>query len=198
MNKMKFFIATKNQHKMQEFARILEDTDIELINENSLDFPLEDVEETGETFEDNAILKALGGMHATGLPTIADDSGLCVDYLGGAPGIHSARFAGGHGDDKANNDKLLSLLNGVDKKDRTAQFVCVIACVFPDGRRFTVMGKCEGYIDDKLNGEGGFGYDPLLVTNKGCFGTISAEEKNAISHRGIAIKLFEEEIKKYI
>ncbi len=195
---MKLFISTKNQHKIQEFARILSNTDIELISENDLDFATQEVQETGTTFEENALIKALSGMHATGLPTIADDSGLCVDYLGGAPGIHSARFSGEHGDDKANNAKLLKLLNGVDKKDRTAHFVCTIACVFPDGRQFTVTGKCEGYIDDKLNGNGGFGYDPLFVTEKGCFGTISADQKNKISHRGMAIELFEKEIKKYI
>lgn len=195
---MKFFIATKNQHKMQEFKKILEKSNIELICETDLSSPIEDVEENGTTFEQNALIKAKSGLNATGLPSIADDSGLCVDFLGGEPGIYSARYAGEHGDDGANNEKLLKNLAGVPKCERTARFVCAIACVFPDGREFTVTGSCEGYIADAPSGNGGFGYDPLFVSEVGCFGEISPEQKNAVSHRAKAIEKFEIELKKYI
>ncbi|MBE6797575.1 MAG: XTP/dITP diphosphatase [Ruminococcaceae bacterium] len=195
---MKFFIATKNQHKMQEFKKILEKSNIELICETDLSAPIEDVEENGTTFEQNALIKAKSGLAATGLPSIADDSGLCVDFLGGEPGIYSARYAGEHGDDGANNEKLLKKLDGVPKSERTARFVCAIACVFPDGREFTVTGSCEGYIADEPSGNGGFGYDPLFVSEVGCFGEISPEQKNKVSHRAKAIEKFEIELKKYI
>ena len=195
---MKFFIATKNQHKMQEFKKILEKSNIELICETDLSSPIEDVEENGTTFEQNALIKAKSGLAATGLPSIADDSGLCVDFLGGEPGIYSARYAGEHGDDGANNEKLLKNLAGVPKSERTARFVCAIACVFPDGREFTVTGSCEGYIADAPSGNGGFGYDPLFVSEVGCFGEISPEQKNKVSHRAKAIEKFEIELKKYI
>ncbi|MEE1198670.1 MAG: XTP/dITP diphosphatase [Acutalibacteraceae bacterium] len=195
---MKFFIATKNQHKMQEFKKILEKSNIELICETDLSSPIEDVEENGTTFEQNALIKAKSGRIATGLPSIADDSGLCVDFLGGEPGIYSARYAGEHGDDGANNEKLLKNLAGVPKSERTARFVCAIACVFPDGREFTVTGSCEGYIADAPSGNGGFGYDPLFVSEIGCFGEISPEQKNKVSHRAKAIEKFEIELKKYI
>ncbi len=195
---MKFFIATKNQHKMQEFKKILEKSNIELICEADLSEPLEDVEENGTTFEQNALIKAKSGLAVTSLPSIADDSGLCVDYLGGEPGIYSARYAGEHGDDGANNEKLLKNLEGVPKSERTARFVCAIACVFPDGREFTVSGSCEGYIAESQSGNGGFGYDPLFVSEVGCFGEISPEQKNTVSHRAKAIEKFETELKKYI
>lgn len=195
---MKFFIATKNQHKMQEFKKILEKSNIELICETDLSSPIEDVEENGTTFEQNALIKAKSGLAATGLPSIADDSGLCVDFLGGEPGIYSARYAGEHGDDGANNEKLLKKLDGVPTEKRTARFVCAIACVFPDGREFTVTGSCEGYIADAPSGNGGFGYDPLFVSEIGCFGEISPEQKNKVSHRAKAIEKFEIELKKYI
>lgn len=195
---MKFFIATKNQHKMQEFKKILEKSNIELICETDLLAPIEDVEENGTTFEQNALIKAKSGLAATGLPSIADDSGLCVDFLGGEPGIYSARYAGEHGDDGANNEKLLKKLDGVPTEKRTARFVCAIACVFPDGREFTVTGSCEGYIAECPSGNGGFGYDPLFVSEVGCFGEISPEQKNKVSHRAKAIEKFEIELKKYI
>ena len=183
---------------MQEFKKILEKSNIELICETDLSSPIEDVEENGTTFEQNALIKAKSGLAATGLPSIADDSGLCVDFLGGEPGIYSARYAGEHGDDGANNEKLLKKLDGVPTEKRTARFVCAIACVFPDGREFTVTGSCEGYIADAPSGNGGFGYDPLFVSEIGCFGEISPEQKNKVSHRAKAIEKFEIELKKYI
>ena len=195
---MKFFVATKNAHKLEEFSKIFEGSGILLCGEKDLEIPLPEADETGSTFRDNALIKAREGCRFTGLPSIADDSGLCVDYLNGAPGIYSARYAGEHGDDNANNQKLLKELENVPSSKRTARFVSAIACVFPDGREFTVEGTVEGIIDTKLNGNGGFGYDPLFVTEYGCFGVIPPEVKNAVSHRARAIAKFKEEIKKYI
>ncbi len=195
---MKFFISTKNAHKLGEFSKIFEGSGIALVSEKDLETPLPEAEETGTTFAENALIKARLGCTKTGMPSVADDSGLCVDYLGGAPGIYSARYAGEHGDDNANNQKLLEQLKDVSHDKRTARFVSVIACVFPDGREFTVEGTVEGIIDTKLNGEGGFGYDPLFVTEYGCFGVVPPEVKNAVSHRARAIEKFKEKIKKYI
>lgn len=195
---MKFFVATKNAHKLAEFGKIFEGSGISLFSEKDLAKPLPEAEETGSTFRENALIKAREGCKATGMPSIADDSGLCVDYLGGAPGIYSARYAGEHGDDNANNQKLLKELDGVPMDKRTARFISAIACVFPDGREFTVEGAVEGVIDTKPNGNGGFGYDPLFITEYGCFGVVPPEVKNAVSHRANAIKKFKEEIKKYI
>ena len=194
---MKILIATKNKHKIAEFSAIFSALSLELISEKDLDKPLTEAEENGNTFEENALIKARTAAAETGLPTIADDSGLCVDVLGGEPGIYSARYAGEHGDDKANNRLLLEKLQNVE--NRRAQFVCSIACVFPDGREFTVRGVCEGNIDTCERGNGGFGYDPLFISDaKGSFGLISAEEKNSVSHRANAIKLFSKEIINYI
>lgn len=194
---MKFFIATKNAHKIAEFSAIFESLNIELLSERDLENPLPEIEENGATFEENSLIKARFAAGVTGLPTLADDSGICVDALGGEPGIYSARYAGDHGDNAANNAKLLEKMK--NETNRTAQFVCAIACVFPDGREFTVRGVCNGKIDTCLRGNGGFGYDPLFVSDElGSFGLISAEEKNSISHRGNAVKKFKEEIIKYI
>ena len=194
---MKFFIATKNQHKIDEFSAIFESLNIELISERDLENPLPDIEEDGTTFEENSLIKARFAAEITGLPTLADDSGLCVDALGGEPGIYSARYAGEHGDNAANNAKLLEKMK--NETNRVAEFICAIACVFPDGREFTVKGICKGKIDTCLRGNGGFGYDPLFISDElGSFGLISAEEKNRVSHRANAVKKFKEEIIKYI
>lgn len=195
---MKFFVATKNQHKMIEFERMLLPLGIELVGEKDLKKPLTDVEETGNTFEENALLKAKAACLETGMVSFADDSGLCVDALGGAPGVYSARYSGVHGDDEANNRKLLAELEGVPYEKRTARYVAAIACVFPDGKEFVVRGTCEGHIDFEEHGKNGFGYDPLFITEIGCFGEVSAEEKDAISHRGNALLKFREELIKYL
>ena len=195
---MKLFIATKNNNKISEFRRLFSDLGLQFVSENDFETRMPEIEENGLTFEENALIKARAGMRFSGMPTIADDSGLCVDYLNGKPGIYSARFAGGHGDSKANNLKLLSELEGVDIKDRTAHFVCSIACVFPNGREFTVTGECKGYIDYLESGDNGFGYDPLFISSLGKFSEITQEEKNSISHRGNAMRLFKAEILKYL
>lgn len=195
---MKMFIATKNQKKLKELKRILVPMGFEVLSESDLESPLEEIEETGTTFEENAILKAKAGLQATGYISIADDSGLCVDYLSGAPGVYSARYSGEHGNDKMNNAKLLKELNGVEMEKRTAYYVAAIACVFPDGRQFTVRGECHGHIAFEEKGDGGFGYDPLFISEIGCLGLVSPEEKDKISHRGKALRLLKEELLKYI
>ncbi len=195
---MKFFIATKNAHKVIEFKRILEPMGIEVLCESDLSFSLPDVEEDGTTFEENALIKASVACEQTGYVSLADDSGLCVDALDGAPGIYSARYSGVHGDDKENNKKLLRELQGVPFEKRTARFVSAVACVFPDGRKFTVTGKCEGNIDFEEHGENGFGYDPLFVGEIGNFGLATAAQKDSVSHRGKALVMLRDELKKYI
>ena len=195
---MKIFIATKNMKKLTELTRMLEPMGFEVVCERDLEKPLNEVEETGTTFEENAILKATAGLRETGYISVADDSGLCVDYLDGAPGVYSARYSGEHGNDEMNNKKLLKELDGVPEEKRTAYYVAAIACVFPDGRQFTVRGECHGKIAFEESGNCGFGYDPLFISEKGCFGHLSAEEKDSISHRGKALRLFKEELLKYI
>ncbi len=193
---MKFFIATKNAHKILEISRILTPMGFEVLSEKDLEKPLEDIDETGTTFEENAVLKATAAFKATGLPSIADDSGICIDYLNGAPGIFSARFAGGHGDDAANNAKVLSLLKGVPYEKRTAHYVAAIACVLENGETFTVRGECHGHIAERMSGNNGFGYDPMFISEIGCLGEVSAEEKDKISHRANALKLLKTELEK--
>lgn len=195
---MKIFIATKNAKKLIELDRILTPLGFEVLSEKDLDKPFPEIEETGTTFAENAVLKAQAGLELTGLISVADDSGICVDYLDGAPGIYSARYSGGHGNDAENNKKILRELDGVPMEKRTAHYAAAIACVFPDGRKFTVEGKCYGHIAFEESGDQGFGYDPLFISENGCFGHLSAEEKDKISHRGKALKLFKEELTKYI
>lgn len=196
---MKFFIATKNQHKLEELSRIILPMGFEVISEKDLENKIPDVEETGTTFEENALLKARAGLKATGFPSVADDSGICVDALGGAPGIFSARYSGvDENTDTANNVKLLKELENVPYECRGAHYVSVIACVFPGGSEFTVRGECYGKIGFQSCGSGGFGYDPLFISEIGCFGLATAEEKDAVSHRGKSLKLFKEKLKDYI
>ena len=189
---MDFLIATHNRKKQAEMQRMLGPLGISVKTADDLGIELTEVEENGTTFAENARIKALSGCKESGLPCIADDSGLCVDYLGGAPGIYSARYSGG--DDKQNNEKLLKELEGVKKEKRTAYFACSISCCFPDGREITAEGKCFGYIGFEEQGNGGFGYDPLFITDKGCFGQLSAEEKDEISHRGNALRELKEKL----
>ena len=170
----------------------------EVLSENDLEKPLPEVEETGTTYEENALLKAHSGLKETGLITVADDSGLSVDILDGAPGLYSARYSGTGATYASNNEKLLAALDGVPRDKRTATFVSAIACVFPDGREFTVRGECKGYVADKCRGEGGFGYDPLFVCEAGCYAEMTPEEKDRISHRGNALRAFKKELVKYI
>ena len=135
----------------------------EVLSENDLSEPLPEVDETGSSYEENALLKACSGLEVTGITSVADDSGLSVDCLDGAPGIYSARYSGAGATYSSNNEKLLAALDGVPMEKRGATFVSAVACVFPDGRKFTVRGECRGYVAEKCSGSGGFGYDPLFV-----------------------------------
>lgn len=195
---MKIFIATKNQKKLCELERILIPMGFTVLSEKDFNGKFEEPIEDGATFEENALIKARSGLKNTGLISVADDSGLCVDYLGGAPGIYSARYSGEHGNDLSNNLKLLKELDDVPSEKRTAHYVAAIACVFPSGKSFTVRGECYGKIAFEPHGNGGFGYDPLFISELGCFATLTAEQKDSISHRGKALELFKKELKKYI
>ena len=193
-----FLIATHNIKKRDELYRILSPLGIDVKTSDQLGIEITDVEETGETFYENALLKAKSGCMESGMPCVADDSGLAVDYLVGAPGVYSARFAGGHGDDEANNRKLLKLLTDVDVKERTGRYVSVVCCVFPNGDIISARGECEGYIGFEPVGDGGFGYDPLFMIGDKSMAQLTPEEKDAISHRGNALRILSEKLKDYL
>ena len=180
-------LASGNKGKLAEFQRLLEGLDVQI--HSMKEYPeIGEIVEDGSTFAENALIKARAVCKATGKPAMADDSGLAVDALNGAPGIYSARFAGEQRSDVDNNAKVLQLLEGVEDNKRTARFFCVIAIVLPDGREYTVEGTCEGTILHALQGEGGFGYDPLFYVESldKTFAELTMEEKNCISHRGHA------------
>ena len=213
---MELILASRNQKKIREMEAILSQymPGVRILSLDDVGF-VGDIEEDGTTFEENALIKARTAMDAAKqyaaaqaaiaddrivaaqaaaiaddrIAAIADDSGLAVDALDGAPGVYSARYAGGHGDDAANNACLLRNLANVPLSERTAQFVCCIACVFPDGRSLTVRGETEGLIIDDARGNGGFGYDPYFYYQPfgKTFAEMTADEKNAISHRGKAL-----------
>lgn len=195
---MDFILATNNMKKLAEMQRILSPLGINVVTAKMLGITLEEVEEDGETFEDNAKIKARAACKATNMPAIADDSGLCVDYLDGAPGVYSARFAGEHGNDEKNNDLLLKKLEGVPMEKRTAYYVCAICCTFPNGKEIVVRGECNGFIGFERDGNEGFGYDPLFIVDGRTFGRYSAEEKDKISHRGKALRLLTNELEKIL
>lgn len=181
-------VATKNKGKIREFENFFSQFGIQV--RSLLDLPESlEIEETGTTFEENALMKARTIAERFNVDCIADDSGLEVDYLNGAPGVYSARYAGNH-DDEANNDKLLQELTGVPIEERTARFVCAIAYVTSDLKEFVVRGTVEGYIGFERRGNHGFGYDPLFyVPSLGrTFAELSVDEKREISHRGNALK----------
>ena len=199
---MIFLIATGNKHKKIEFERILSPLGVEIKTADELGIELEEVEETGTTFEENALLKAESGCRISGYPTLSDDSGLCVDALDGAPGIFSARYSckgnEENADDESNNNKLLSELEGVPLEKRTAHYSCAIACVFPDGRRITTYGECQGLIGFERKGKGGFGYDPLFLVGDKTFAEISPEEKDSQSHRSRALHAMHAKLKEIL
>ena len=195
---MDFLLASNNLKKMEELQRILGPLGVRVVTAKMLGKTLEDVDETGTTFEENAALKAEAACKAFNMPAIADDSGLCVDYLDGAPGVYSARFCGEHGNDEKNNDLLLEKLSGVSKEKRTAHYVCAVCCVFPDGRKIMTRGECSGVIGEKRCSTAGFGYDPLFIVNGRSFGNYTAEEKDKISHRGKALRKLAEELEKIL
>jgi len=186
---MKLVLASKNQKKLRELREILSAQGVEVVSEADVGVDV-DVEETGTTFEENALLKARAVCEASGLPAVADDSGLCVDALGGAPGVYSARYGGPGLDDVGRYQLLLESMRGM--LDRRCKFVSAICCCFPDGEVITARGECPGTLAYAPRGEDGFGYDPIffLPERKKTFAELTAEEKNAISHRGRALEEF--------
>lgn len=186
---MKFVLASKNRHKAEEIRKILGDG-IELVTQDEAGAGDIEIIEDGETFEDNAIKKAVTVMNATGRAAIADDSGLCVDALGGRPGVRTARFAGENATDEENIQKLLKELDGVLPPNRGARFVCVIAVAVPGEEVRTYRGECEGSILFEKRGENGFGYDPVFYVEKydSSMAELPPQIKNAISHRFNALK----------
>lgn len=193
---MKFVLASHNRGKLAEMQKILGDLGVEVVLQSDLGLELEP-EENGATFAENALIKAQAVMEASGLPAIADDSGLCVDWLNGAPGVYSARY-GGLDDDKARYTLLLQNMRGAT--DRAAHFHTSVVCCFPDGKVLQADGDCHGTIAFAPRGEGGFGYDPIfnVPSLRKTFAQLTAEEKNAISHRGNALRAFAAELKHYM
>lgn len=191
---MKIVVASGNKAKLREIAQIFQGYDILSMQEAGF---TDDIEENGATFEENALIKARAVSRALGVNALADDSGICVEALGGAPGVHSARFCGRHGDDAANNALLLEKLKGVPQNQRRAYFESCVALCFADGREITASGRTYGRILEKAEGEGGFGYDPLFYSDEleMSFGVASAEQKNAVSHRGKALAALAEKLK---
>ena len=180
-------IASNNAHKIQEISDMLEDR-LNVLSMKEAGFE-DDIDENGDTFEENAIIKARAVAKATGFCALGDDSGLSVDALDGAPGVHSARYCGHHGDDKANNDLLIANMADIPAEDRTAEFVCAMALSLPNGEVKTVRGSCPGVITFTPRGEGGFGYDPYFEYLSGeTFAEMAQEEKNRISHRAQAMQ----------
>ena len=204
---MKICAATGNPGKLAELRRILEAGGHEVVSQKELGLDLEP-DETGTTFAENAKIKAEALCRASGLPTVADDSGLCVEALDGAPGVYSARFCGHHGDDEANNDKLLAEMAGVPAGKRGAKFVSAVCLMLPDGRTLTCLGECPGNVAfERLAGDYGFGYDPLFIPDE-CgtpegkrpnaegrsYAQLTPGEKDAISHRGRALEQLEAQL----
>ena len=209
---MKICAATGNAGKRRELRRILEAQGHEVVSQKELGITIEP-DETGTTFEENALIKAETICKASGLPTVADDSGLCTDALHGAPGVYSARYAGHHGDDDANNAKLLRELADVPEEQRGAKFVSAVCFMLPDGRALEVEGECPGRIAFTLqNGDYGFGYDPLFIpadcgvgkhdkrpnTEGRSYAQLTPDEKDAISHRGNALAEMEKELPEFL
>jgi len=194
---MKMVLASKNPHKLIEMDAILSQIGVEVVLEADVGADV-DVEETGETFEENARLKAEAVMRATGLPAIADDSGLCVTALGGGPGVYSARYGGEGLTDKDRYELVLKALQG--QLDRSAKFVSCICCAFPNGDILDARGECPGMITYSPRGAGTFGYDPIFYVpeKRKTFAEMEGEEKNAISHRGRALEKFKVELEKYL
>ena len=193
---MKLVLASQNKGKLKEMQKILADLGVEVVLQSELGIDV-DVEETGTTFAENSMLKAKAVMEASGLPAIADDSGLCVDWLNGAPGVYSARY-GGLDSDEARYRLLLENLRG--STNRAAHFHTDIVCCFPNGDVLQAEGDCHGTIAYAPAGDGGFGYDPIFFVPqlRKTFSQLTADEKNEISHRGTALRAFAVKLKEYM
>lgn len=193
----KVILASRNKGKLEEIKAILQKFGMETISRDDAGIPTFEVEETGNTFEENSLLKAQAIMDVAHVITIADDSGLEVDALSGAPGIYSARYAGENCTFEDNNRKLLQELEGVPEEQRGAAFVSVITMLFPDGEKLVARGECRGKILTELRGEEGFGYDPLFMPEgeNRSFAEMTSEEKNRISHRAKSLQILEDMIR---
>lgn len=187
-------LATQNKGKICEMSEIFSKFGMNVISRDELGLPCDDIEETGATFEENSYIKAKAISDLCNSIVVADDSGIVVDCIGGAPGVYSARFSGEGCTPDDNNFKLLKLLEGIPEEERSARFVSVITMIYPDGETLVARGECEGIIADELRGDHGFGYDPLFIPEgyDKTFGELSAELKNEISHRAKALKKLEE------
>ena len=208
---MKFVLASHNKGKLAEMQAILRELGVEVVLQSDLGLSLEP-EENGGTFTENARIKARAVMEASGLPAIGDDSGLCVDALNGAPGVYSARYAGEHGNDAANNEKLMAEMQNVPVGQRAAKFVSAVCLILPDGRELVVTGECPGSVALTPAGDNGFGYDPLFVpdavglpgggtvpnTAHRTYAELADAEKDAISHRGRAMEKLEAELAAFL
>lgn len=194
---MKLILASDNAHKLLEFQKLFQGTDVELMTKKEAGFT-DEVAETGTTFAENAFIKAEAVMRATGCAAIADDSGLCVDALDGAPGVYSARYTGNHSDSDEDRYRLV-LKNLEGREDRTARFISELCCVFPNGDVLRARGVCEGEILTAPRGANGFGYDPIFLPRgyDRSMAELTMEEKNAISHRGRALESFKKEWEDY-
>lgn len=194
---MKFVLASHNKGKLEELQSILGELGVEVVLQSEVGLDLEP-EETGATFAENARIKAQAVMEASGLPAIADDSGLCVDALQGGPGVYSARYGGPDLTYAEKNWLLLQTMQG--QTPRTCHFACHVTCCFPNGDVLDAEGTCQGTVAFASMGEGGFGFDPIFFVPslKKTFAQLSAEEKNAISHRGNALRAFAEQLKAYL
>ena len=193
---MEFVIATNNQHKADEIERILAPLGITVVTAKEKGVDLSGVVENGDTFAQNARIKAEYAYAQCCCPVIADDSGLCVDALGGRPGVHTARY-GGEG--LCSEDKMMLLLDelrGVPDEERTAHFACAVCCITDDGERIEVEGRCDGVIAHELSGEGGFGYDPIFLVDGMSFASLPSQEKDRLSHRGSALRMLRDELLK--
>ncbi|WP_430883805.1 XTP/dITP diphosphatase [Fusibacter sp. JL216-2] len=196
----KVILASGNKHKLEEIQEILKDYKLELQTMHDAGLVDYEIIEDGETFEENSLIKAKAVMDELGIDTIADDSGLEVDALNGAPGVYSARYAGESADPVANNEKLLKALKDVPDEKRTARFVTVLTMLFKNGHKIVVRGEVVGRIGYEAKGTNGFGYDPLFVVPElgKTFAELESHEKNALSHRANALKLLKVELDKYL
>lgn len=194
---MLFAVASNNAGKLAEIRRILAAQGHEAQSQRELGFDFE-AEETGTTFAENAWIKAKALCGLSDLPTIADDSGLCVDALDGAPGVLSARWCGHHGDDEANNDKLLAALGDLPRARRGARFVSAVCLLLPDGRSITAMGECPGWVGFERRGTNGFGYDPIFYVGERSYAQLADGEKDGLSHRGKALALLAQALPQFL
>ncbi len=194
---MKFIIATNNQKKLIELERILKPLGIEAVSAKEAGVILDDVEETGTTFAENAFLKADAAYQKTGMPAVADDSGLSVDALDGKPGVYSARYAGENATDKDRYTKLLDEMKNIPDEKRTAHFTSSICCILQDGTKIQAEGRCDGKIAFEPLGDSGFGYDPVFMYGDKSYAQLTSDEKDKISHRGKALRMLQEKLKEH-